>query len=261
MTDRAPLQDSVFKVPILKDKTHFFFFLGSPKCCYLILSALASFFCDVWHFWFSCPFTLWSNTSLLDRGSPSLSRKNNRRAGLCLSSSMVKRNAEKYFSFSQISLSSLIFLMLCWFAGTHWGGHRQCIGETFSFGSFLLLFSLCPSHHWLTSYCQSLHPILGDAVYSHFRFNHSLWGLEGNLEVTKPSSHRSSVFSSCNRQCFGLSVDTCSRGKCPVLQCSPSHYRSTPDIRDLSFNGHLSSSDTQPLLRLSSAVQNKFVTC
>ena len=30
-TDRAPLQDSVFKVPILKDKTLFFFFSGKPK--------------------------------------------------------------------------------------------------------------------------------------------------------------------------------------------------------------------------------------
>ena len=43
----------------------------------------------------SWPFTLSFNTSLLDRGSPSLSGKNNLRAGLCLSSSMVKRNAEK----------------------------------------------------------------------------------------------------------------------------------------------------------------------
>ena len=29
---------------------HIFFFLGSPKCCSLILSELASFLCDVWHF-------------------------------------------------------------------------------------------------------------------------------------------------------------------------------------------------------------------
>lgn len=31
MTDRAPLQDSVFKVPILKDKTHFFFFFWEAQ--------------------------------------------------------------------------------------------------------------------------------------------------------------------------------------------------------------------------------------
>lgn len=37
-------------------------------------------------------------------------------------------------------------------------------------------------------------------MYSLVHFNHSLWGLEGNLEVTGPSSHRGSVFSSWDRQ-------------------------------------------------------------
>ena len=40
---------------------------------------------------------------------------------------------------------------------------------------FFFFFSPCPSHHCLTSYCQSLHSTLGDEVYSHFHFNHGLW--------------------------------------------------------------------------------------
>lgn len=137
----------------------------------------------------------------------------------------------------------------------------------FSSLSLFLFFSpfkicLCPSHHCLTSDCQSLHSQLGDAMCSHFHFNHSLWGLEGNLEVTKPSSHRGSVFSSCNRQAFSLSVDTSSFGKLPVLYCSPYHYGSTPVIRDLSDFQLSSVSWWHPAITVvvSGAVQNKSIT-
>lgn len=67
------------------------------------------------------------------------------------------------------------------------------------FLKFLPSKSLCLLHHCLTSYCQSSLPARG-VMYSLFHFNHSLWGLEGNLEVTRPSSHQGRVFSSWDRQ-------------------------------------------------------------
>ena len=93
-TDRAPCR-TVFKVPILKDKTHFFFFFWEAQSAALSFSQNSPPFSVMSDIFSSCPFTLSFNTSLLDRGSPSLSGKNNPRAGLCLSSSMVKRNAQK----------------------------------------------------------------------------------------------------------------------------------------------------------------------
>ena len=122
----------------------------------------------------------------------------------------------------------------------------------FHLALFFSFFTLCPSHHCLTSYCQSLRSILGDAEYSHFHFNHSLWGLEGNLEVTSLSSHRSSVLSSCNRQrlvfLWTLEVEGA------ALFCNAAHSITQAHLTSgifLILNCHLSPGDIQPLLRLS----------
>ena len=122
----------------------------------------------------------------------------------------------------------------------------------FHLALFSSFFTLCPSHHCLTSYCQSLHSILGDADYSHFHFNHGFWGLEGNLEVTNLSSHRGSVLRSCkdSRLVFLWTLEVAGT----ALFCNAAHSITQAHLTSgifLIFNCHLSPGDIQPLLRLS----------
>lgn len=139
----GPLQDSVFKVPILKDKNTFS--SGSPKCRCLILqnSRPFSVMSGIFSSLVPLPFHL-THHSLTEAH---LHRRGRITPGqaVCSSSSGVKRNAEKEFSFSQISFSSLILshaLLVC----RHSLGRPQTMYWRiffffFPFSSFLLSLS------------------------------------------------------------------------------------------------------------------------
>lgn len=250
-TDRAPCR-TVFKVPILKDKTHFFFFSGKPKVLlsHSLRTRLLSLWCLTFLVLVPLPFHL-THRSLTEAHLHCQGRITPGQAFAC--------HPLWWRGMHRNNLDFPKSLYPLWFFSCFAGLQAFTRAATdnapenfFHLALFFSFFALCPSHHCLTSYCQSLHSILGDAEYSHFHFNHGLWGLEGNLEVTNLSSHRSSVLSSCNRQrlvfLWTLEVEGA------ALFCSAAHSITRAHLTSgifLILNCHLSPGDIQPLLRLS----------
>lgn len=163
-TDRAPLQDSVFKVPVLKDKTHFFF-SGKPKVLlsHPLRARLLSLWCLAFLVLGPLPFHL-THHSLTEAHLHCRGRITSGQAFACHPlwwRGMQRNNLDFPKSLYPLWLFS-------------------CFADAQAF-TRAATDNAPESHHCLTSYCQSLHSILGDAEYSHFHFNHGFWGLEGNL--------------------------------------------------------------------------------